>query len=84
VFVVKPAANKEDEARSWLTSRLGAGLPIPAWAVEGYALGDPGKPEKFWRRCPFVPENGWGEFALDPALPVVNGRAIEVLQPPRT
>ena len=78
VFVLKPVAGKEEAARQWLANRLPLGLPIPEWAIH---LGDVGRPEAFWRRCPFVPENGWGEFLVNPPLPPVNGQPIERLEP---
>jgi hypothetical protein len=79
--VLKPVAGKEEAARQWLEDRLPLGLPIPEWAIHHYSLGNPNQPETYWRRCPFVPENGWGEFLVNPPLPQVNGRPIERLEP---
>lgn len=41
----------------WLVS----GLPLPAWAVQRYTRN--GHP--LWQTCPFVPENGYGEIAVN-------------------
>jgi hypothetical protein len=81
VFVLKPVAGQEEQSRRWLEARLPLGLPIPEWAIHHYSLGDTQKPEVFWRCCPFVPENGWGEFLVNPPLPQINGHPIERLAP---
>jgi hypothetical protein len=37
------------------------GLPLPAWAQAEYGASAGDR----WRKCPFVPENGYGEIAVN-------------------
>lgn len=62
VFVLQPAADvqekhAEEKVRSWLTQ----GLPLPDWVEKKY--GDGKSP--LWQRCPFLPEHGFGEIAVN-------------------
>lgn len=42
------------------------GLPLPSWKTQQLE----GVPEsEYWKHCPFVPENGYGEIVLHPDLP---------------
>jgi hypothetical protein len=48
-------------ATTCLTRLLAGGLPLPPWAIAEY-----GQYERdFWENCPFVPENGYGEIAVN-------------------
>jgi len=40
---------------------LREGLPLPPWAQERYEA----RGAEAWQRCPFLPENGFGEIRLD-------------------
>ena len=55
VFVLKATGTVED-ARKKVADWLEKGLPVPKSCVGG---------ESAWKTCPFVPENGWGEIAVD-------------------
>ena len=45
--------------RDWLRH----GLPLPRWAVERYAA--EGRPGNHWQNCPYIPQNGYGEIAVN-------------------
>lgn len=63
VFVLKA---KTDAAADCIDEWFKYGLPLPAWAGVLYArTGDDGS---HWSNCPFLPENGYGEIAVN--LPV--------------
>jgi hypothetical protein len=51
----------EEKATNILTKWLSCGLPLPKWALEEY--GQYKRP--LWESCPFVPENGYGEIAVN-------------------
>ena len=55
VFVLEPNGGARAAREKLVTWRTG-GLPIPP----GLAGGEPA-----WKFCPFVPENGWGEIAVN-------------------
>jgi hypothetical protein len=40
---------------------LASGLPLPPWALAEYGQYQ----RDFWENCPFVPENGYGEIAVN-------------------
>ena len=42
---------------------LRTGLPLPTWATERYRRA--GIPGNDWRTCPYIPENGYGEIAVN-------------------
>ena len=51
----------EAMAKGCLERWLRCGLDLPVWAVHRY-----GQPDReLWQNCPFVPENGYGEIALN-------------------
>jgi hypothetical protein len=69
VFVLEPSSpdvheSAERSVRKWAST----GLPLPDWTQEWHGLS--GKPGTDWTRCPFVPENGFGEIAVNIDLPV--------------
>ena len=51
----------EENARKYLTRWINQGLGLPAWATAEYS--QYGKP--MWKNCPFMPENGYGEIAVN-------------------
>ena len=51
----------ENRAQALLETWLQSGLPWPTWAKEAYG----GYEREFWENCPFVPENGYGEIAVN-------------------
>ncbi|MBI5409181.1 MAG: hypothetical protein HZA14_07435 [Nitrospirae bacterium] len=57
VFVLKA-----DKALECVNKWKNNGLPVPAWAKKKYGNG---KGEDLWQRCPFVPQNGYGEVAVN-------------------
>lgn len=57
VFVLRVEPGKETTAHEFLTKALRAGLPLPDWARTRYG--------HTWRECPFLPENGYGEIAVN-------------------
>ncbi len=60
VFVLRGAV--KDLIEKWARK----GLPLPKWAVEKYQRA--GKPGDFWANCPYIPQNGYGEIAVN--LPI--------------
>lgn len=68
VFVLAPCDDSQEgieKAKKCVTKWLAIGLPVPQWAVDRYADGDR---DRLWSRCPYIPENGYGEIAVN--LPV--------------
>jgi len=59
VFVLK--ANDSGKARDYLKKIRSQGLDLQEWVANRY--GQPG--ETLWVRCPFVPENGFGEVRIN-------------------
>lgn len=53
----------EDEIKAtlFLTQWLSSGLPLPKWALAEYGQYN----RALWKNCPFVPENGYGEIAVN-------------------
>lgn len=52
---------KKIEAQQKFQEWKQKGLPLPRWAVDAYAENS----ENVWKRCPYVPENGYGEVAIN-------------------
>jgi len=59
--VFKLRAVDEARARAHLARWVRSGLDLPEWAKAAY--GRYGRP--LWKNCPFVPENGYGEIAIN-------------------
>ncbi|MCK9396912.1 MAG: RAMP superfamily CRISPR-associated protein [Methylobacter sp.] len=59
VFVLQGKEDITDLIALWLYQ----GLPITEAAVQWYRLGD--NPSQYWQYTPFVPENGYGEIAVN-------------------
>ena len=60
VFVLKTTANAAT-ARPIIEKWLRSGLPLPEWAHDTYGNGL----RLDWHTCPYVPENGFGEVAVN-------------------
>lgn len=73
VFVLRSAGDVLP-AQQQLLSWLQLGIPLPKWVSETFGL--IGEPSAFWKNCPFVPQNGYGEIS-------VNALADCGLTPPR-
>jgi hypothetical protein len=63
VFVLQVANVREADAQTFLQRIATRGLPIPAWARTAFGL--TGDPKTDWCFCPYLPENGYGEVALN-------------------
>ena len=59
VFVLK--GGDHEVFASWQRK----GLPLPRWVAEKYGSFQNDNPEITWRNCPFVPENGFGQIAIN-------------------
>jgi hypothetical protein len=57
VFVLKAVDGMQEEAQAVLADWQNHGLPLPSWVKDRY--GDN------WKENPFVPENGYGEVAVN-------------------
>lgn len=51
----------EESATAFLARWLAGGLPLPKWALAEYGQYN----RALWKNCPFVPENGYGEIAVN-------------------
>jgi len=63
VFVLRPETGKEQQAKKTVENWLATGLPLPSWAKKLYARN--GMDGDHWLNCPYLPENGYGEIALN-------------------
>lgn len=61
VFVLEVVNAKEAETK--INDWLQHGLELPAWAIDRYKRGD--LPGNHWKCCPYIPENGFGEIAVN-------------------
>lgn len=61
VFVLE--ATDQPKAKKLCKSWCHYGLPIPDWAFERYGRSSGGRLD--WRKCPFIPENGFGEIIMN-------------------
>ena len=66
-FLLEPAAGKENEARACLDGWLRTGLPLSRSVRRFYGI--PDDPKVQWRRCPYLPENGYGEITVNGSSP---------------
>ncbi|NOY54352.1 MAG: hypothetical protein GXP58_12185 [Deltaproteobacteria bacterium] len=74
VFVLKAKTGKEADGKRMIEKWLKEGLPLPAWAIKKYARN--GQKGDHWTNCPYIPENGYGEIAVN--LPVHDGKLIDL------
>ena len=55
VFFLKPVQSADpDVARKYINDWLSGGLPLPKWVQA-----------RDWRKCPYLPQNGYGEIAVN-------------------
>ena len=66
-FLLKPANGRDDDARECLRRWERKGLPLSAGVRAFYAIPDAW--DQQWRHCPYLPENGYGEIAVNQAGP---------------
>jgi hypothetical protein len=45
------------------------GMDVPSETLRFYLGGEDIEPDRLWTRCPFIPENGYGEIAVNIPLP---------------
>ncbi len=57
--VFKLTARDETKARACLEKWLRCGLELPTWARDKYGR------TSTWKSCPFIPQNGFGEIAVN-------------------
>jgi hypothetical protein len=62
-FLLEPASGEENAARAYLDSWLRSGLPLSRSVRTFYRI--PDEPKIQWAHCPYVPENGYGEIAVN-------------------
>ena len=62
-FLLEPTPGKESEARACLDGWLRSGLPLSRSVRTFYGI--PDEPKIQWAHCPYVPENGYGEIAVN-------------------
>lgn len=60
VFVLNANMDMKEEAEDLIRKWLSNGLPLPKWAINKYKSDKP-----IWDVFPFVPENGFGEVAVN-------------------
>jgi len=78
VFVLSPVPGREAAAKEKLANWIKSGLPVSASVRGFYQIG--GVPdERLWERCPYLPENGYGEITVNqsnpyPELPCIAAR----------
>lgn len=65
VFVLQPTQEKA-AAKSFIEKWSKTGLPVPDWANKKYQRA--GKAGNHWSNCPYIPQNGYGEIAVN--LPI--------------
>jgi len=63
VFILSPTDGNEQRAAAKVEDWLSHGLPLPNWAVERYNRNS--TPGSHWTNCPYIPENGYGEIAVN-------------------
>jgi hypothetical protein len=57
VFVLRVENGKVSDAKKNIADWLRKGLPLPEWAKKGYG--------NHWTKCPYLPENGYGEIVVN-------------------
>ncbi len=63
VFVLAINEGKEPDASKNLEEWYKNGLPLPEWAITRYR--DDRQNGDHWTNCPYIPENGYGEIAVN-------------------
>lgn len=54
VFVLKAEPGQDSAAQNCINNWYAHGLPLPAWVMD-----------RHWTNCPFLPEGGYGEIAVN-------------------
>jgi len=67
VFVLTAEQGEEKPAQDCIENWFNTGLPVPLWAVKKYQLGE--KPASYWEKCPYIPQHGFGEIAVNLEVP---------------
>ncbi len=68
VFVLRAKDGREEDAREHIRRWLANGLDLPEWAIKRYGRKNTNGeylPGDHWTTCPFIPENGFGEVAVN-------------------
>jgi len=68
IFVLEAEDGKDAAAQTQIQEWIEKGLPLPEWTVERFKRKDAqGKdiPGNHWSNCPYVPEAGYGEIAVN-------------------
>ena len=63
VFVLSSPPQAQEKAKLFWKECLQTGLPLRRWAVERFRR--EGEPGDYWRNCPFIPQNGYGEVIVN-------------------
>ncbi len=63
VFVCTYKEEESEEVAKLVNEWRQLGLPLPPMVKEAYNLDD--KKNPLWKQCPFLPENGYGEIAVN-------------------
>ena len=63
VFVLRAAPGQAEVAQKLIARWGRTGLPLPEWVIRAYDLAN--DPAQDWCLCPFLPENGYGEIAVN-------------------
>ncbi len=63
VFVLQPKDGQETTAKKFIEKWSKTGLPLPNWAIEKYKRD--GKNGDHWSNCSYIPQNGYGEIAVN-------------------
>jgi hypothetical protein len=66
-FLLEPVDGKEREACARLAEWLRTGLPLAEGVRKFYGI--PDDPAVQWKHCPYIPENGYGEIAVNEPSP---------------
>jgi len=63
VFSIRNSGKAAQKVKEWYEN----GLPLPVWAETRYERKIDGKnfPGGYWKCCPYIPENGYGEIAVN-------------------
>jgi hypothetical protein len=67
-FLLTPVPGKENEAHSLLEGWINNGLPLTESVKVFYGIAGVA-PEDLWRRCPWLPENGYGGVTVNQPMP---------------
>lgn len=63
VLVMTHVTGQEGAAQECIETWRTSGIPLPPWAVERYESN--GVAGNHWTRCPYIPQNGFGEIRVN-------------------